>query len=109
MDEPIPLLYYDDDNDNNIAPTSLFPEVAHSEPAQLSSTSTAAPSVAPIGRDVLPDVSFGDTTTIVPSGINSLAPIVDWNGNTGKGECSLMKNYPGSLKYLLNMYWVSPN
>ena len=86
MDEPIPLLYYDDDNDNDIAPTSLFPEVAHSEPAQLSSTSTAAPSVAPIGHDVLPDVSFGDTT-ISHHETNSLAPIIDWNSNTGKGEC----------------------
>ena len=85
MDEPIPLLYYDDE-DNIIQPTSLFPEDGQSGPSEFPSTSSVAPSLAPIGRDVLPDVVFDDTTTRSQSDITGLAPIIDWNNNNGKGR-----------------------
>ena len=78
MDEPIPLLYYDDE-DSDVEPTSLFPEAT--------STPSVAPIASPTNRGVLPSkIDFDDATTESSSEVNSLAPILDWDNKTGEGE-----------------------
>ena len=97
MDEPVPLLYYDDEEDNDASSLPLLPEVAHSSLAPIGRNvlSSAAPvdhsvlpSTAPVDHSVLPSqFVFGDGTTKAhPSISGRLAPIVDWNNGTYKGR-----------------------
>ena len=96
MDEPVPLLYYDDEEDNDASSLPLLPEVAHSSLAPIGRNvlSSAAPvdhsvlpSTAPVDHSVLPSqFVFGDGTTKAHPSISGLAPIVDWNNGTYKGR-----------------------
>ena len=108
MDEPVPLLYYDDEEDNDASSLPLLPEVAHSSlapigrnvlPSAAPVDHSVLPSAAPVDHNVLPSTApvdhsvlpsqfvFGDGTTKAhPSISGRLAPIVDWNNGTYKGR-----------------------
>ena len=107
-DEPIPLLYYDNDEDDGVTSFSIWPELARPSLAPISRDtlpSTAPigrdtlPSAAPFGRDALPsEIVFSGGTTESHSSIGNLAPIVDWNNGTYKGEYEINRKLPQYLK-----------